>query len=252
MTAEELQEILECAITAAGSGAKELIKRYGKPLVLSQKTSSADLVSDADLAAEKIVRKVISSVRPRDSISGEEYEDFEGTAPEVRWSIDPLDGTVNFSRGLPYFATSVGAVNIKTGKWIAGAVVAPALDVMYFASLGRGAYKESGQTRTRLLGPPPERTTKLVATGFSYIAAERVEQFSALSSEMTRFVDVRRMGSAALDICLVAEGSVDAYFEKHIKEHDWAAAMLIAEEAGLNVVRPSFIGDTGFVNFQQQ
>jgi myo-inositol-1(or 4)-monophosphatase len=247
----EIQEILECAIASAVAGAEELRKRYGQPLVLSNKSSSADLVSDADLAAELLVRDVISSMRPQDSISGEEYEDFEGIAPEVRWSIDPLDGTVNFSRGLPYFATSVGAVSTSTGQWIAGAVVAPALDVMYFASLGGGAYKQSAKHKTRLLGPPPERSTKLVATGFSYAAAERVEQFSALSIAMTKFVDIRRMGSAALDICMVAEGSIDAYFEKHIKEHDWAAAMLIAEEAGLVVERPMFIGDSGFVNFQK-
>ncbi|MEN9955243.1 MAG: hypothetical protein RLY34_50 [Actinomycetota bacterium] len=248
MSPHSLTELLDCALEAANAGAAELKKRFGGPLDVQSKTSAEDKVTDADLASERIVREVIEKLRPEDTISGEEFAESVGVNAKVRWSIDPLDGTVNYTRGIPYFATSVGAQDIKTGEWLAGAVVAPALGVTYFAKLGGGAYKiQNGQT-TQIFGPPADRQTKILATGFSYSAEERAMQFQKLSQMMPDFVDVRRMGSAALDACMVADGTVDVYYEKHIKEHDWAAALLIAEEAGQTVKRPEFLGDFGSVN----
>jgi myo-inositol-1(or 4)-monophosphatase len=248
MSPQLLSELLDCALEAANIGAAELLKRYGGPLDVSSKTSAEDKVTDADLASERMVRAVIAKLRPEDAVSGEEFAETHGSNAQVRWSIDPLDGTVNYTRGIPYFATSVGAQDIKTREWLAGAVVAPALGVTYFAKLGGGAYKiQNGQT-TQIFGPPADRQTKILATGFSYSAEERAMQFQKLSQMMPDFVDVRRMGSAALDACMVADGTVDVYYEKHIKEHDWAAALLIAEEAGQTVKRPEFQGDFGSVN----
>lgn len=248
MSPQLLSELLDCALEAANIGAAELLKRYGGPLDVSSKTSAEDKVTDADLASERMVRAVIAKLRPEDAVSGEEFAETHGSNAQVRWSIDPLDGTVNYTRGIPYFATSVGAQDIKTREWLAGAVVAPALGVTYFAKLGGGAHKiQNGQT-TQIFGPPADRQTKILATGFSYSAEERAMQFQKLSQMMPDFVDVRRMGSAALDACMVADGTVDVYYEKHIKEHDWAAALLIAEEAGQTVKRPGFPGDFGSVN----
>lgn len=251
MTSFELPEILSCALASASAGSEELRRQYQGELAVKTKSSAADLVTDADLAAEKAVRDVISAKRPQDAITGEELEAFEGVRPEIRWSIDPLDGTVNYSRGIPYFATSVGALHIETGVWLAGAVVAPALGIMYFASRGEGAFKETASGRARIFGPPQDRATKIVGTGFSYSAPNRAIQFNLLADVMESFVDVRRMGSAALDICMVADGSFDSYFERHTKEHDWAAAMLIAEEAGCSVRRPAAEGETASVNMRE-
>lgn len=245
----ELNELLDCALKAAVAGSRELETRYGTELAIRIKSNPADFVTDADLAAEKAARAVILSLRPEDSVTGEELERVDIPESKIRWSIDPLDGTVNFSRGIPYFATSVAAVDVNTGNWLAGAVVAPALRLKYFASLGGGSFKESAKSTVQIFGPPTDRGTKILGTGFSYGSSERTEQFDALPLAMTDFVDVRRLGSAALDICMVADGSLDSYFERHTQEHDWAAAMLIAEEAGCSVVRPSESNDTAYVNF---
>lgn len=238
-----LDELLDCALAAAGVGAAELKNRFGGPLQISSKTSPEDHVTDADLASERLVREAIARMRPDDTITGEELENQIGAEAKVRWSIDPLDGTINYTRGLPNYATSVGAASVETGEWLVGAVVAPSLGLTYYAKRGGGAWVIRDGQHTQLHGPPAERTTKILATGFSYDATKRVAQFEALAQLMPNFVDLRRMGSAALDMCAVAEGSIDAYYERDIKEYDWAAAALIAEEAGLSVLRPKFVGD---------
>ncbi len=252
-----LDELLECALSAALVGAAELQARFRGPLEISSKTSPEDHVTDADLASEAMVRERIRALRPNDTITGEELANQIGENAKVRWSIDPLDGTINFTRGLPNYATSVGAADVETGEWLVGAVVAPSLGLVYFGKRGHGSFVIRGvkidssttaqslmaAQASRLVGPPRERTTKILATGFSYSAEKRAAQFEELKSIMPQYVDLRRMGSAALDMCAVAEGSIDAYFERDIKEYDWAAAALIAEEAGLTVQRPAFVGD---------
>jgi myo-inositol-1(or 4)-monophosphatase len=150
---------------------------------------------------------------------------------------------VNFTRGLPNFCTSVGAADVATGEWLVGAIVAPILDLTYYAKRGHGSFVIRNGQHIKLTGPPADRTTKIIATGFSYQAEERVAQFENMLQMMPDFVDVRRMGAAALDLCAVAEGAIDVYYERGIKEYDWAAGALIAEEAGLTVQRPAFVGD---------
>ena len=241
------EALLQIALDAANIGAAELSSRFRGPLQVNTKTSVADYVTDADLASETAVRAAIRAVRPNDAITGEEFAAQEGQDAEYYWSIDPLDGTVNFTRGFPNWATSVGVKHIATGEWVAGAVVAPAMGLTYVASKGKGAWAIRGENRTQLFGPDANRAAKIIATGFSYQAHERVDQFEALTKMMVDFVDVRRMGAAALDMCAVAEGSIDVYFEAGIKEYDWAAAMVIAEEAGLQVHRPEFPRDAAIV-----
>jgi len=240
------ETLLSVARQAAEAGAEELLKKFRGALNINTKSSDADYVTDADLASETAVRAVLGKLRPNDTVTGEEYDVSSSNASEFYWSIDPLDGTVNFARGIPNWSVSVGAKDLKSGEWVAGVVHAPAIGVTYFASKGTGAFIEREGQVHRLTGPI-ERNTKIVATGFSYSADDRVKQFDRLAKLMPLFVDVRRIGSASLDICMVADGSVDAYYEVGIKEWDWAAAMVIAQEAGLEVVRPAFVGDLGAV-----
>jgi myo-inositol-1(or 4)-monophosphatase len=230
--------LLELARQAAAAGAAVLAGRSAAALGVSNKGESGDWVTKFDLAAEAAVRGVISRARPGDAITGEEGGTvLPGTASGFRWSVDPLDGTTNFIRNIVYYATSV-AVAGPDGAWLAGAVHAPALGRVYYASRGQGAWLEQDGQRTALNGPVPGRAGKILATGFSYDPAVRAEQAAGLAGLMDGFADVRRLGSAALDLCLVADGSHDAYGERGLNEHDFAAGALIAEEAGCWVRRP--------------
>ena len=230
--------LLELAQQAAAAGAAVLAGRNAAELDVSNKGDSGDWVTAFDLAAETAVRDVITAARPFDIITGEEGGTVHPASPSgYRWSIDPLDGTTNFIRNIVYYGTSV-AVADPDGVWLAGVVNAPALGRRYYALRGQGAWLEEGGRLTQLTGPVAGRTGQILATGFSYDPAVRAEQAAGLGSIMDGFADVRRLGSAALDLCLVADGTHDAYGERGLNEHDFAAGALIAEEAGCWVRRP--------------
>jgi myo-inositol-1(or 4)-monophosphatase len=243
-----LAGLLETARRAAAAGAAVLSGREAGTLAVADadqetKSSGSDWVTAFDLAAEKAVRDVLASERPRDVITGEEdgtttVEDPSG----FRWSIDPLDGTTNFIRDIVYYATSVAVADAE-GHWLAGVVSAPALDREYWAVRGGGAFRSDGRGAPRQLeGPAAGRSgagSALLATGFSYDPDVRAEQAALLPGLMDGFGDMRRLGSAALDLCLVADGTHDAYGERGLNEHDFAAGALIAEEAGCWVRRPA-------------
>ncbi|KNH17453.1 inositol monophosphatase [Arthrobacter sp. ZBG10] len=237
-----LAELLGVARLAAAAGAKVLAGRNDAALAadaaVNNKGEAGDWVTAYDLAAETAVRDVIAAHRPHDAITGEEHGPTRPEDPSgYRWSIDPLDGTTNFIRNIVYYGTSV-AVADANGQWLAGVVDAPALGRVYYASRGQGAWLEAGGTRTRLTGPQHGRTGRILATGFSYDPDVRAEQAGLLGGLMEGFADVRRLGSAALDLCLVADGTHDAYGERGLNEHDFAAGALVAEEAGCWVRRP--------------
>ncbi|MBF4992932.1 inositol monophosphatase [Arthrobacter gandavensis] len=231
-------ELLDVARQAAAAGAAVLAKRSEEGLHVENKGASGDWVTAYDTEAEYAVREVINRLRPFDAVTGEE---LEASVPEdpsgIRWSVDPLDGTTNFIRNIPFYATSVAAVNAD-GEWLAGVVHAPALVRVYWAARGHGAWLAEQGSLRRLHGPDPERTGRLLGTGFSYEPEVRSEQYAALGEQMDGFADLRRLGSAALDLCMVADGTLDAYAERGLNEHDFAAGALIAEEAGLTVGRP--------------
>lgn len=230
--------LLELARQAAAAGAAVLAGRNAAELDVSNKGDSGDWVTAFDLAAESAVRDVITAARPFDTITGEEGGTVLPAEPSgYRWSIDPLDGTTNFIRNIVYYGTSV-AVADPDGVWLAGVVNAPALGREYYALRGHGAWLEENGRRTQLAGPVAGRTGQILATGFSYDPDVRAEQADAMGSLMDGFADVRRLGSAALDLCLVADGTHDAYGERGLNEHDFAAGALIAEEAGCWVRRP--------------
>ncbi len=230
--------LLTLAKAAAAAGAAVLAERNADTLQVSNKGEAGDWVTAFDVAAETAVRTVITAARPHDAITGEEGGTVLPADPSgYRWSVDPLDGTTNFIRNIVYYGTSV-AVADPDGVWLAGVVNAPALGRTYYAARGEGAWLEENGRLTRLLGPASGRAGQLLATGFSYDPEVRAEQSAGLVSLMDGFADVRRLGSAALDLCLVAEGSIDAYGERGLNEHDFAAGALIAEEAGCWVRRP--------------
>ncbi|MFJ4029224.1 inositol monophosphatase family protein [Paenarthrobacter sp. NPDC089989] len=239
----DVLDLLEAAKQAAAAGAAVLAGRSvtgsgGDGLGMSNKGEAGDWVTEFDVAAENAVRKAINEARPHDTVTGEEHgttrpEDASG----FRWSIDPLDGTTNFIRNIAYYATSV-AVADADGVWLAGVVHAPALGRVYSAARGHGAWLEVAGESTRLAGPVPGRKGLILATGFSYDPATRASQAEGLVGLMDSFADIRRLGSAALDLCFVADGTVDAFGERGLNEHDFAAGALIAEEAGCWVRRP--------------
>ncbi|WP_233555939.1 inositol monophosphatase family protein [Galactobacter caseinivorans] len=243
--------LLHVARMASTAGALVLAQRGEGQLdgQAMNKSAGGDWVTDFDRRAEQAVRQVISGFRPTDVLTGEEYADSgEPTAGGYRWSIDPLDGTANFVRGIVYYATSVGVYGPGPDgreQWLAGAVTAPALGTQYYAGAGLGAMKspwspqrtESAEALT-LTGPSGAADARMLATGFGYDADRRNFQVSALAGLIPDYANVRRLGSAALDLCLVAEGVLDAYAEFGTREWDWAAGALIAEEAGVGVTRP--------------
>lgn len=238
-----VDELLEVALRAAAAGAAVLAARDPEGFGATEKSSDADWVTAFDVAAERAVRAVISDARPHDVITGEELAPELPAEPSgYRWSIDPLDGTMNFIRNIAYYGTSV-AVMGPDGEWLAGVVDAPALRRVYFASLGGGAWldetRADGVQGVRALrGPLEARGGTLLSTALTYDVDVRRRLVSELDGRMDHFGDFRRLGSAALELCAVAEGSVDAYLEFGLFEHDFAAGGLIAQEAGAWVHRP--------------
>ncbi|MDO4239087.1 inositol monophosphatase family protein [Micrococcus sp.] len=271
--------LLVVARAAARAGADVLGERWAGhhpavPLTQGQlgadtKSSGSDWVTDYDRRAEDAVRRVLVGYRPHDELTGEEHGATVPAEPSgYRWSIDPLDGTTNFICGLPQFCTSVavaGPLDAATAaalrergaparegeeRWLAGAVVAPGLGRTWYASADGGAFSTVDASTAGvhapdrgapvpLTGPVPGRSGRLLATGFGYQPERRRLQLDALEALLPGFGDVRRIGSAALDLCMVADGTLDAYAEYGTQEYDWAAGALIAEEAGVPVTRPA-------------
>ena len=243
MTHVSVAELLEVALRAAAAGAAVLAARDPAGFGATEKSSDADWVTAFDVAAENAVRAVIQEARPHDVITGEELAPALPAEPSgYRWSIDPLDGTMNFIRNIAYYGTSV-AVMGPDGEWQAGVVDAPALRRVYFASAGGGAWldetrADGAQSLRELHGPMEARGGTLLSMSLSYDADVRRRLVSELNGRMDNFGDFRRLGSAALELCAVAEGSVDGYLEYGLFEHDFAAGGLIAQEAGAWVHLP--------------
>ncbi len=240
----ELEELLETAFHAAAAGAAVLEKRDESEFDAVNKTSAGDWVTAFDVAAENAVVDVLRAERPWDAITGEESGTHvpENRSP-VRWSVDPLDGTTNFIRDIVYYATSVAACDDQ-GNWLVGVVHAPALGRIYYAVRGMGAWVRRDGKDSRLTGPVPDRTGALYGTGFSYDPVIRREQFGNFLDTMDHYTDMRRLGAASLDLCMVADGTLNGYSERGLHEHDWAAGALIAEEAGAHVQRPDLPAPT--------
>ncbi|MEV0603862.1 inositol monophosphatase family protein [Streptomyces sp. NPDC050315] len=220
-------ELLTLALEAARRAGDLL--RDGRPAdlgVAATKSSPIDVVTDMDIASEKLITGFLSQRRPEDGFLGEEGASAEGSSG-VRWVIDPIDGTVNYLYGLPSWAVSIAAE--KDGETVVGVVAAPMRGETSHAVLGGGAFLNNAPIRVR---PAPPLSQALIGTGFGYIAERRAAQAAVLGSLLPRVRDIRRGGSAAIDLCDVACGRLDAYYERGLNPWDFAAGELIAREAG--------------------
>ena len=227
--------LLRLALSAASQAGRMLADRSGPAVVVGTKTSPTDVVTEMDQAAERLIRELIGAARPHDGVLGEEGGQVgEGS---VRWIVDPLDGTVNYLYDLPDWAVSVAAEVAE--RVVAGAVCVPRRNVMYYATLGGGAWQQnldSSAGAHRLscnAGVPLARA--LVATGFGYDPGRRLVQGQVVGALLPRVRDIRRNGAAAVDLCSLAAGNVDGYYERGVQYWDIAAGSLIAREAGATV-----------------
>ena len=219
--------LLDIAVEAARTAGALLLERFGSERVLATKSTSTDLVSAADLAAEAAIREILARRAPDDAIMGEEGEDTGGTSGR-RWVVDPLDGTVNFLYGLPQWCVSVAC------EGQVGAIFDPVLDELFTATAD-GPARCNGMVLDP--SPPEDLGHALVATGFGYDTRRRELQAEVVARVVPRARDIRRGGSAALDLAWTAAGRLDAYFERGVNLWDVAAGELICARAGLEVVR---------------
>ena len=201
--------------------------RFGGPARgVDSKSSSTDMVSDADREAEQAIAALLRAERPDDGLLGEEGADVDGTSGR-RWVVDPLDGTTNFLYGFPAWAVSV-AVEDDEGA-ITGVVYDAVRDELFAAERGRGATANGEPIEVRT-GAPLDRA--LIATGFGYDAGRRARQAEIVRVVLPKVRDIRRAGAAALDLAWVAAGRLDGYWERGLHPWDWAAGRLLVTEAG--------------------
>lgn len=233
LSAATLDELLDVALAAA-SGAAELLAAGFRNVHggIGTKSSSTDMVSEMDRAAESSVGRVLAERRPDDAVIGEEGTSRPGTTG-VQWIVDPLDGTTNYLFGVPAYGVSVAAA--IDGRTVVGVVVDPAHGEVWSAVRGRGARCDG--TPIRAAGDRPDRPLQeaLIATGFSYLPEQRTHQARVLTGVLGSVRDIRRFGAAAVDLCWVAAGRFDGYYESGLHAWDLAAGALIAEEAGVTV-----------------
>ncbi|MGA0961705.1 MAG: inositol monophosphatase family protein [Ilumatobacteraceae bacterium] len=218
---------IDLAVSAATRAAEGRAQRAR--LDAETKSSVTDLVTEFDRAAENYIRERLSSERPRDGVVGEEGVDVPNTSG-LTWIVDPIDGTTNFVFGLPAWGCSIAVTRGDT--ILAGAVHLPALRETYSAALGKGA-SLNGNNLTS--SQSTSLHTALVATGFAYDSQRRSQQGALVAKLLPQIRDIRRSGSAAYDLCCVAAGTVDAYYEHGLSIWDIAAGVLIAREAGAKV-----------------
>ncbi|HEX4290680.1 MAG TPA: inositol monophosphatase family protein [Trebonia sp.] len=244
------RELLVIAVGAALEAGQLLASKEGRVEVAATKSSPTDVVTEMDGRAEELIRARILLARPDDAILGEEGGQVDGTADApARWVVDPLDGTVNYLYGLPDWAVSIAAE--VDHQILAGAVYVPMRGELFTAVRGEGAWLETtrgaGASSARAESGIPDSTFEriplrcrpgvpleqaLVATGFGYRAERRAVQGAVVAALLPRIRDIRRNGVASVDLCAVAAGRVDGYYERGLNYWDYAAGALIAAEAG--------------------
>lgn len=244
---QELAELTEAAAsvaTFAGARIRELREQGAS--VAATKSSLADVVTAADREAEQVIARTLLSIRPHDGLLGEEGASTSGTTG-ITWVVDPIDGTVNYLYGLPAYAVSIAATvpndadsgDEHAGKMadgrraIAGAVYLPVTGELFTAYAGGGAKLNGSPIR---VSEQTDLALALVGTGFGYTVERRTEQADVVRTLIPRVRDIRRMGSAAVDLCMLAAGRLDGYYERGLQPWDYAAGALIAREAGAVVL----------------
>ena len=231
MSAADPHALLDLAVRASHLAGALLVERFHAPASgVDHKSSQTDPVSDADRDAEALIAGLLRAERPGDAVLGEEGAGTAGQSG-LQWVVDPLDGTVNFLYGIPQWAVSIACRGER--DTIVAVVHDPLHAETFSAALGRGCTLND---RPLQIGPSPPLERALVATGFSYVASERQLQTALVTRVLPRARDIRRAGSAALDLAWVAAGRLDAFYEHGLAEWDHAAGDLLVREAGGVVV----------------
>jgi myo-inositol-1(or 4)-monophosphatase len=226
-SAEDRDRLLELAREVAVEAAElvRTLRREGVH-VTGTKSSDIDIVTEADRASERLLHERLLRARPGDGFLGEEGARSESRSG-VTWVVDPIDGTVNVLYGIPEYAVSVAAT--VAGEAVAGVVVNAESGECFTATRGGGAYLDGRRLAVRETVPMSQR---LVLTGFNYVQDVRRAQAAAIARMLPQVRDIRRIGSAALDLCAIAAGRADAYLEEGLFPWDMAAGGLVATEAG--------------------
>jgi myo-inositol-1(or 4)-monophosphatase len=227
LSAADPHALLDLAVRASQAAGALLVERFRRSVSsVAYKSSQTDPVSDADRDAEALIVGLLHAERPDDGVLGEEGAGAAG-ASGLEWIVDPLDGTVNFLYGIPQWAVSIACRD--AGGTLVAVVHDPLHGETFSAARGHGCSLDGAALR---IGPPPPLERALVGTGFSYIAAERRLQTALFSRVLPRARDVRRAGSAAIDLAWVAAGRLDIFYEHGLAEWDHAAGDLLVREAG--------------------
>jgi len=233
-----LRELEDLAVTAAGAAGRFIVDDRPRGMgVLDTKSSVNDIVTVMDQESELLLRRILLGARPDDAVLGEEDGASAGTSG-ITWVIDPIDGTVNYLYGIPAYCVSVAAVIGDAGtpgQWqpVAGAICNPLTGEIFHSRRGGGAYVlVAGEDTAIRVNAVDVLLQSLIATGFGYVPEVRARQGEVLSAMLPEIRDIRRAGSAALDLCAVACGRVDAYYESGLNPWDLAAGWIIAAEAG--------------------
>ena len=226
-------ELHDVAVKLAQEAGELIVsRRAGHIEVANTKSSDVDVVTAVDKESEEFLYTRLQELRPGDGFLGEEGQ-VEPSSTGVTWVVDPIDGTVNFLYNIPHYAVSIAAVtgDPTPGTWQveAGAIFNPVTGELFHAARGAGSYL--GERRLQI-GEPPPMNLALLATGFAYSTAMRKEQVRILGQLIGEVRDIRRMGTASLDLAAVAAGRVDVYFERTLNAWDHAAGEVLVTEAG--------------------
>jgi myo-inositol-1(or 4)-monophosphatase len=206
-------------------------RRERRSIASDTKSGPTDVVTAADHEAETMIRERLMAAYPDAAWWGEESGRIGHSGADLEWVVDPIDGTVNFLYGLPGWAVSIAAA--WRGEVVSAAVMVPTTATLFSASTGMGAWVDDDGHRDRLVVTEcADLSQALIATGFAYSAASRVRQGTAVGHLVSQVRDIRRAGAASVDLCSVAAGRVDGYFESGLQPWDLAAGGLIAREAG--------------------
>lgn len=233
MADDQLLTIARAVATQAAELARSA--RAAGVSIAATKSTPVDVVTQADRDTEALIRALIADARPDDGFLGEESAATTGTSG-LTWIVDPIDGTVNYLYGIPHYAVSIAVVegepDPQTWRALAACVVNPATGELFTAAAGGGAFLGSTSIR---VAQPVELSTALIGTGFAYASEMRAHQGGVIAQLLPHVRDIRRLGTASLDLCFVASGRLNAYFERTLSPWDHAAGTLIAREAGATV-----------------
>lgn len=222
---------LALAINVAIGAGKILLNRPDD-LQVQTKSTPTDVVTMMDQRAEAFIVAELGKHRPNDAILGEEGANQAGSTG-LQWVIDPLDGTVNYLHKVPFWCVSIGLIEESTGQAMAGVVYVPVMDQIYISSRGLGSWViNRGNHRKLKVSRATDLGQALIGTGFGYSSTRRASQARVLQEVLPKVADIRRLGSCAIDLCLVADGVLDGYYERGVNAWDHAAGELIAREAG--------------------